>query len=83
MSNYPQPPPSYSPSKPTYGSTEDNQEPLLGGQQSPQPGTSTGGIYNQPRFGDVPDDFKVSRRIRSLGCLPPSKLTGCPVWSIR
>ena len=62
MSNYPQPPPSYSSSKPkpSYGSTEENREPLLGGRQSPEPGTSAGGIYNQPRFGDVPDDFKVS-----------------------
>jgi hypothetical protein len=58
MSNYPQPPPSYSPTKPAYGSTEESQEPLLGGRFSPQPGSSTGGIYNQPRFGDVPDDFK-------------------------
>jgi len=69
MSNYPQPPPSYSPSKPAYGSTEDNREPLLGGRGSPQPGSSAGGIYNQPRFGDVPDDFKVSHRTLSLVCL--------------
>ena len=60
MSNYPKPPPSYSPSKPTYGSTEDHREPLLGDRRSPSPGPSAGGIYNQPRFGDVPDDFKVS-----------------------
>ncbi|KAF9784376.1 UPF0005-domain-containing protein [Thelephora terrestris] len=58
MSNYPQPPPSYSPSKPKYGSTEDHREPLLGDRRSPEPGPSAGGIYNQPRFGDVPDDFK-------------------------
>ena len=76
MSNYPQPPPSYSPTKPAYGSTEDNREPLLGGRFSPQPGPSTGGIYNQPRLGDVPDDFKVSCRIRSLSCLATHKLTG-------
>jgi hypothetical protein len=68
MSNYPQPPPSYSPSKPTYGSTEENREPLLGGRRSPEPGTSAGGIYNQPRFGDVPDDFKVSYGKDSLFC---------------
>jgi len=58
MSNHPQPPPSYSTSKPAYGSTEDTREPLLGGRRSPQPGSSAGGIYNQPHFGDVPDDFK-------------------------
>lgn len=63
MSNYPQPPPSYCPTTPKsklpYGSIEDDQEPLLGGQGSPHPGPSEGGIYNQPRSGDVPDDFKV------------------------
>ena len=62
MSTYPKPPPSYSPPKPLYGSTEESQEPLLDGRRSPSPGTSTGGYYNQPRFGDVPDDFKVSCR---------------------
>ena len=60
MSNYPRPPPSYSSSKPAYGSTEDHREPLLGDRRSPEPGSSAGGIYNQPRYGDVPDDFKVS-----------------------
>ena len=69
MSNYSQPPPSYSPSKPSYGSAEDYREPLLGGRQSPQPGPSAGGIYNQPRVGDVPDDFKVSHRCNSSGYL--------------
>jgi len=58
MSNYPQPPPSYSTAKPAYGSTEEHREPLLGDRRSPSPGPSAGGIYNQPRFGDVPDDFK-------------------------
>lgn len=72
MSKYPQPPPSYAPTKPAYGSTDDNREPLLGGQRSPQPGSSAGGIYNQPDFGDVPDDFKVSYRIYSLVCILPS-----------
>lgn len=75
MSNYPQPPPSYSPTKPAYGSTEDNREPLLGGRFSPEPGPSAGGIYNQPRFGDVPDDFKVSCRIGPFDCLPTDELT--------
>jgi len=56
MSNYPQPPPSYSTSKPAYVASDD--EPLLGGQGSPRAGPSGGGIYNQPAFGDVPDDFK-------------------------
>lgn len=74
MSNYPQPPPSYSPSKPAYGSTEENREPLLGGRGSPQPGPSTGGIYNQPHFGDVPDDFKVSAE--------PAPSVGCPLVSL-
>jgi hypothetical protein len=58
MSNYPKPPPSYSPSKPAYGSIEDSREPLLGSRRSPEPGPSAGGIYDQPRPGDVPDDFK-------------------------
>lgn len=59
MSNYPQPPPSYSSPKSAYGSTEDTREPLLGGRWSPQPGSSSGGgIHNQPRPGDIPDDFK-------------------------
>ena len=76
MSNYPQPPPSYSPTKPAYGSTEDNREPLLGGRFSPEPGPSAGGIYNQPRLGDVPDDFKVSCRTCPFGYSSAYKLNG-------
>ena len=74
MSHYPQPPPSYSSSKPSYGSTKDSRDPLLSDRRSPEPGTSAGGIYNQPRFGDVPDDFKVSCPKYSLVCIPASLL---------
>jgi hypothetical protein len=56
MTTYPQPPPSYSTGKPAYVASDD--APLLGGRGSPPAGPSAGGIYNQPAFGDVPDDFK-------------------------
>lgn len=57
---YPVPPPSYgtaaaaAPKKPMVPDYE-VEEPLLGG-----PSTSAGaaGIYNQPAYGDLPDDFK-------------------------
>ena len=51
-------PSSYIPYELAYGSNYDNQVPLPGGQRSPQPGSSIGGI-NQPHSGDVSDDFKV------------------------
>jgi protein lifeguard len=58
MSNYPQPPPSYTTGKSAYiSSDEDIEQPLLGG--SPRAGPSGGPIYDQPAHGDVPDDFKV------------------------
>jgi len=59
MSNYPQPPPSYSTGKPTHISSNENlQEPLLGGRSSPRPEASRSAFYDQPAHGDVPDDFK-------------------------
>jgi len=63
MSNYPQPPPQYSSTK----STQNNEaaEPLLGRSTSPRPGPSHGGgaFYDQPAFGDVPDDFKYGTTV--------------------
>jgi len=59
MSQYTAPPPSYqAPPKAqrSYFPGEDDHEPLLGG--SAASGPSSGGIYNQPAEGDLPDDFK-------------------------
>jgi len=59
MSNYPVPPPAYGPSSPkrsNYQPVDDeSREPLLASSSSPSRG---GGIYDQPRQGDLPDDFK-------------------------
>ena len=61
MSQYPVPPPSYgatvpSPKSPTAG--DSLREPLLGSPRF-EAGSSSGGIYNQPSPGELPDDFKV------------------------
>ncbi|ETW80690.1 hypothetical protein HETIRDRAFT_410024 [Heterobasidion irregulare TC 32-1] len=60
MSQYPVPPPSYgatvpSPKSPTAG--DSLREPLLGSPRF-EAGSSSGGIYNQPSPGELPDDFK-------------------------
>lgn len=46
--NYTRPPPAYGATQPKPGSAE--AEPLLG--------EGSGGIFNQPEEGDLPDDFK-------------------------
>jgi protein lifeguard len=53
-SQYTAPPPSYQSKQP--GIEEEARQPLLSG--SPRAGTSGGAIYDQPEFGDLPDDFK-------------------------
>ncbi|EMD37324.1 hypothetical protein CERSUDRAFT_65023 [Gelatoporia subvermispora B] len=61
--NYTQAPPPYqgSPGKVSSVSQEDEAaQPLLG---SPRAGPSAGGIYDQPAFGDVPDDFKYGTSV--------------------
>jgi len=57
MSQYPRAPPSYG-SAPSnqYRSQDASEDPLLG--DSRYPAGPSNGIYNQPAYGDLPDDFK-------------------------
>ncbi|GBE80716.1 Bax inhibitor 1 [Sparassis crispa] len=49
----------------TVRAEDDATEPLLGSPRSAQAGPSSGpgAIYNQPAFGDVPDDFKYGTSV--------------------
>jgi len=61
MSNYPIPPPSYGSADPSPKRTNfgEDAEPLLGGERFAAAGpSSANAIYQQPAFGDIPDDFK-------------------------
>ncbi|KAA1471837.1 UPF0005-domain-containing protein [Dentipellis sp. KUC8613] len=59
MSQYPVPPPSYGATPATKNNAHDeSSEPLLGSPRFGDAGPSSGGIYDQPRPGDLPDDFK-------------------------
>ncbi|KAH9994031.1 UPF0005-domain-containing protein [Russula vinacea] len=56
MSQYPIPPPSYGSTSP---SPKSPNSPFYSGvSYHDEPGSSAGGIYNQPAPGDLPDDFK-------------------------
>ena len=61
MSNYPVPPPSYGSAEnsPKRANFTEDAEPLLGGQRFAAGPSSGNAIYEQPAFGDIPDDFKV------------------------
>ena len=61
MSNYPVPPPSYGSAEnsPKRANFPEDAEPLLGGQRFAAGPSSANAIYEQPAFGDIPDDFKV------------------------
>ncbi|KAJ7924974.1 UPF0005-domain-containing protein [Mycena leptocephala] len=57
MSQYPVPPPSYGAAAPK-PTRDEVHEPLLGG-----PSSQSGGIFDQPEAGDVPDDFKYGTTV--------------------
>ena len=64
MSQYPIPPPSYGSTSP---SPKSPNSPFYSGvSYHDEPGSSAGGIYNQPAPGDLPDDFKVGSLLHSL-----------------
>ncbi|PPQ93189.1 hypothetical protein CVT25_007946 [Psilocybe cyanescens] len=63
MSNYPVPPPAYGPTGANktqnyYSIQEESREPLLPAQAGSSRNGGTGGYYDQPNEGDLPDDFK-------------------------
>lgn len=58
MSQYPVAPPSYGSSSSSPKPNADSaREPLLSASGS---NSGAGGFHDQPEFGDLPDDFKVS-----------------------
>ncbi len=59
MSNYPVPPPGYGSTNAQQGRSEVH-EPLLGGSSRDE----SGGFYNQPAPGELPDDFKACLVLR-------------------
>ncbi|KAI5889284.1 UPF0005-domain-containing protein [Schizophyllum commune H4-8] len=63
MAQYPQQaPPSYGATSPTKPSSDEARDPLLGAASSSAAGMR-GAIYDQPDFGDLPDDFKYGTTV--------------------